>query len=203
MTHTPNEGPSSNEVSTSEILAAAQARKKELFTWVKGFPARPKEMRDFEAELRWDRATEEMIAALPAGFRRTLVQFLLPNRKEEKVVEPVRDATSSEYVLQQVRAAREEKLKVIQTAAVVSGNRTTKELQPVAETFLAEIEQFISLYDGRTLPDDEYERGQQFVDRAPKVIADLLGRKKQTLVPLATRIEEAARVVEAMLKEQA
>lgn len=204
MSHTPNEGPSSHEVSSVELLAAAQARKQELFAWAKGYRARPKEMQDFERDLRWGRATAAQIDALPSGFRRTLTQFLFPNRKQEKIVEPVKaDARSSEYVQKQVEEARQQKLALIRSAAEVAGSRSTKELQPVGQTFLAEMEQFVSLYDGRPLPDDEYERGQKFVDRAPKVVADLRGRKNQTLLPLANRIEEAARVIEAMLTEQA
>lgn len=208
MTHKLEANSGSPEVSSAELLAAAQERKAELFVWAKGYPARPNEMKEFERELRWDRAIASQLDALPTGFRRTLTQFLLPGRLEQRMVEPVQtekrqDPTQSAYVLQQVAEARRKNVQALQVGAAVAGTRTTKELQPVGEQFLQEIEQFVSLYDGRTLPDDEYERGQKFVDRAPKVIADLLGRKKQTLVPLATHIEEAARVVEAMLKEQA
>ncbi len=200
MTHKHKEG--SVERSDADVLADCIQNIQAVAACAAKYPHREAELKALEKELRFSTAKEEHVRRLPKNARKKLFEFLYP--EPAAVSEKPKDATTSEYVQQQIQMEREKALHAIQQQASAAKGKDTRQTSDIGTIALHKVEEVMEPLLGKEhLTEAEYKSVEDLVPALARAIQALRASIKPRVLTLADQLEAAADQVQEFLREKA
>jgi hypothetical protein len=200
MTHKHNEG--GPEHADADILADCIKNPQAVAACAARYPHREAELKALEKELRFNAVTEEHVRRLPRNARKKLFEFLYP--APAAMSEKSKDATTSEYVQQQLQIERDKALRSLQSQATAAKELDTRQTADIGTIALHKVEEVMEPLLGKEhLTEAEYKSVEDLMPALQRAIQALRASTKPHVLTLADQLETAADQVQEFLKEKA